>query len=525
MSFLTFQRSEPLLPVAAIALLAAIYLLAGIIGHDPWKTEDVIHIAIAYGFATEGNWLVTRIAGETWPHTAPLYHWVAAMLGKALHGVLPFHDAARLATPLFGAIFLFSLTRAAHLSYGASAGRIAPLIAIGTLGLLLPLHEAQPAIAGLAGAAIAYWGGARLQQGIISGGWLLGLGIGLAFASHGLAGLIMVLAPALIPVIQRNWRALIYAGVIALPLMAAWPMALIDRHPGVWPQWWLNEWAEATRARGLPEGRHLEQILWATWPALPLSLWTLWLLRRNIEQTALPLAGSLIALTWFLSGSSRLLALLPLLPPLILLATAGTDRLRRGAANAFDWFALMTFSFTACLIWLGASALTLNWPPQIARNFEKLAPGHASDYALWLLLLALAGTGAWLMLWRLPKASWRASLNWAAGTTLMWGLVAALWIGWIDHGKSYRQVANGLAASLPSPTGCIERGDFGTSLRASLDYFASIRTVPVQRGRRCDWRLFVADRDYQSPPDWTERWRGNRPSDRKERWILEHRTP
>ena len=523
MSFLSYQRSDPRLPAVALVVISAVYLLAGITGHDPWKSEDVIHIAVAYSFATEGNWLVPRIAGEAWPHTAPLYHWVAAILGRALQGILPFHDAARLATPFFGAIFLFAIAQASRLTHGRTAGQIAPLIAIGTLGLLLPLHEAQPAIAGLACAALAFWGSACLQQKNRYGSLWLGLGIGLAFPAHGLAGLVMVVAALAIPLFQRNRKALLLTSLIAAPLLAAWPLMLIDHAPAIWQQWWLNEWAEASRARGLPESRHLEQILWATWPALPLALWSAWLMRRQFEQVIFPILGILITVIWYLSGSARLIAMLPVIPPLILLAAAGTDKLRRGSANAFDWFAIMTFSFTALLIWLGASAQTLGWPSQIARNFEKLAPGYSGNTALPIAFLALMATGIWVMSWRLPRASWRPSLHWAMGTTLMWGLVAALWLGWIDHGKSYRHVAMDLSASLPDNHGCIERADFGTPLRASLDYFSGIRTVPAQRGRLCEWRLLIADRDYAPTPGWTEHWRGNRPSDRKERWILERR--
>lgn len=525
MQFLTSRPATPPLPAIALWLLAALWLLTGNIGHDPWKTEDAIHIGIAFGFARDGYGLVPQVAGEVWLHTAPLYHWVAAGLGRLLGELLPFHDAARLATSLFGAIYLLALGAAARTAHGAAAGRIAPLVAIGTLGLLLPLHEAQPAVAGLACAALAYWGASLLQADRRIGCLWLGLGIGLAFPAHGLAGLVMVAAVLPAPILRRRPADLLLTLVIALPLAAAWPLALYQSSPEQWLAWWQNEFAEATRARGLPENRHWEQILWATWPALPLALWSLWLLRRESGKTGFSLLGIAIALFWFLSGSSRLLALLPLMTPLILLAAAGTDSLRRGAANAFDWFALMTFSFAAGLIWLGASAQALDWPPQIARNFEKLAPGFQPDYSPILIAAAVAATLAWLLIWRLPRAGWRASLHWAAGATLMWVLVVALWMDWIDHGKSYRGVALGLQAALPSQARCLDRIDVSSTQRASLDYFTGLRTSTPQRGRACGWRLVVADRERTTPAGWKEVWRGNRPSDRRERWILERLLP
>lgn len=519
-------HSSPRLPGAAVLLLAALYLLTGIAGHDPWKTEDAIHIGIAHGFLTEGNWLFPRVAGEPWAHTAPLYHWGAALLGRSLGGLLPFHDAARLATALFGAIFLFALAGAARAFHGASAARLAPLLTMGTLGLLVPLHESQPAIAGLACAALAWWGGGLiLQNRRRQGALLLGLGMGLAVPAHGLVGLIMAITVLPAPIFRRDWKGLLLALLVALPLATAWPLLLADHAPELWNAWWQNEFAEATVGRDLPDASHAEMLAWAAWPVLPLALWSLWLHRRQPLPLALPLAGTLIGLFWFLSGPSRQLALLAASIPLTLLAAAGADRLRRGAANAFDWFGLMTFSCFALLIWLGASAQALDWPPKVAANFDKLAPGHDAQFGPGTLAFAGALTLAWVASWRLPRAGWRASLHWAAGTTLIWGLVAALWMPWIDHGKSYRAVAESLRAALPPDADCIARVGLGSAQRASLDYFTGVRTQPPTHDADCGWRLVVDDRRRATPAGWIEHWQGHRPSDRNERWYLERRLP
>lgn len=513
----------PPLPAIVLVALAGLYLLTGITGHDPWKTEDAIHIAIAHGFVTGGDWLFPQIAGEAWPHTAPLYHWVAAALGKLLGGWMPFHEAARLATSLFGALFLLALSGAARAFHGEAASRTAPLLALGTLGLLLPMHEAQPAIAGLAMAALAWWGAGLLRQGKARGALPLGLGFGLAFPAHGLAGLIMALAALPAPSLRRDWKGQLLALAIALPLLAFWPL-LVSRHaPGLWSQWWANEIAEATVARGLPVAHHLEQLVWAAWPVLPLAVWSLWLNRHQPAPLALPVAGTLITLLWYLTGSSRTLSLLPLLLPLTLVAAASADRLRRGAANAFDWFGLITFSCAAMLIWLGASAQALDWPPRIARNFDKLAPGHAVHYSIAALSFAVLVSLAWLVSLGLRRAGWRASLRWAAGTTLMWTLVATLWLSWIDHVKTYRPVVAALHAALPADAGCLERVNLGPTHRASLDYFAGIRTVAPSGKRQCGWRLVIDERDRKPTAGWSEHWQGNRPGDHRERWYLDRR--
>ena len=61
-------------------LLCVVWLLAGTVGHDPWKTDDALHLGVAFGMSG-GDWLVPRIAGDPWLVTPPLYHWVAAACG------------------------------------------------------------------------------------------------------------------------------------------------------------------------------------------------------------------------------------------------------------------------------------------------------------------------------------------------------------------------------------------------------------------------------------------------------------
>ncbi len=514
---------SPRLPLMVVVVLVAIYLLTGI-QHDPWKHEDAIHIGIAWGFLNQGNWLTPAIAGVPWPHTAPLYHWVAALSGKLFGSLLGFHIAARLATALFGALFLIALARAAKHCHHDNADRIAVLLALGTLGLLLPLHETQPAIAGLAFAALAWWGAALTLKGQRRGAVLIGVGLGLSFPAHGLAGVLMAIAALPAPLLRRDWRGLILALLIAIPLALVWPWALQQTAPEFWTQWWRNELAEATIGRRWPQAEHLEFLGWVTWPLWPIALWSLWADRRTPGKHALPLLGVLIALLWFLSGPPRSLALLPLLPPLLLIAASGADRLRRGAANAFDWFGWITFTFFTVLIWLGASAQALGWPARMARQFARLAPGHQPDYSFTALAFAGGLTLLWLFSWGLRRASWRPTLRWAAGLTLMWALIASLWLSWIDHYKSYRPVVLALRAALPKDSDCLEQSGLGDAQLALLDYYAGIRTRPSSAVPDCHWRLVIAARDRLASASWVTVWQGHRAGDRKERWYLERRS-
>jgi 4-amino-4-deoxy-L-arabinose transferase-like glycosyltransferase len=74
--------TSPILARYGALLLCAVWLLAGVVGHDPWKNDDAVHLGVAFGMAG-GDWLVPRIAGDPWLVTPPLYHWTAALCGKA----------------------------------------------------------------------------------------------------------------------------------------------------------------------------------------------------------------------------------------------------------------------------------------------------------------------------------------------------------------------------------------------------------------------------------------------------------
>ncbi|MDD5248607.1 MAG: hypothetical protein PHY45_06465 [Rhodocyclaceae bacterium] len=508
------------LPIAALVGLCALYLVVGSIGHDPWKADDAMHLDVAYGFFGGGDWLLPRIAGETWTGVTPFYHWVAAAAAWLTQRALPFHDGARLATPFFGALFLFFLCRAAMALHGREAGLAAPILAIGTLGLLVPVHDAQPAIAALAAGALAYYGLARLPD--LAGALWLGIGCGGAFLAGGLGSGAPLAPLLLLPLLQKRWLAFGIALCCALALAGAWPALLAQHHPGYLAAWWDEELATAA-PHGSDFGRdHLELLVWFAWPILPYGLWTVWAERRQwrSRHIALPAFGTLLALAWFFSHEARPLVALPLLTPLVLLAAAGAHKLRRGAANAFDWFGRMTFTLVIGLIWLGGIAMWSGWPPQIARNFAKLEPGFAAQFSVVALALALIFTAGWaFVLAKLPRSPWSGAIHWTAGAIAMWGVLVALWFPWIDYGKSYRPVAESLARALPKEHGCIERRYVGLAQRAALDYHAGLRTQPESSRGVCRWLLS----QDTVPAGWTRIWEGHRPGDRGERLRLYRR--
>lgn len=537
---------------ATLAALCVLYLLTGLIGHDPWKNEDAIHFGVAYGFLNGGNWLIPAIAGESLPGVLPLYYWVAALCGRLFDWLLPLHDAVRLASGLFGALFLALLGLAGrtlytpaqvksnemHVSVPAETGGAAILIALGSLGLLVPIHDTQPLVALLAASAATYAGLALLPQRPLPGGALAGLGLGLGFLASGLTALINLLPLLLLLPFNRHWRStaslrgLIVTLAISIPLCASWPLLLAWQKPDALSTWWShatgnvhyqNDWL-----RTLP---HLAELLaWFAWPALPLAFWAVWLNRHRLGQAAiaLPLTGTLTTLlTLLLLAEPRPLQALPLLVPLILLAASSAGQLRRGATNAFDWFGMMTFTLLACLIWLGGIAMTSGIPRQIAHNFAKLEPGFVAHFSSPAYVAAALLSLAWLwLIFAAPRSSLRAVTHWAAGTTLMWALLMTLWLPWIDYGKTYRNVAVSLKQALPKGAPCIAGKNLGSVQRVYFEYFAGIVTLRAGTPAAAACPLLLEQTNKASeaaPPGWRKLWEGHRSSDKSERIRLYQR--
>lgn len=520
--------ATPLVQRLGLFLLCALWLLAGTLAHDPWKPDDAIHLGIALGM-TGDNWLIPRIAGDPWLASPPLYYWLAALCGKLFHWLLPWHDAARLASPLLGATFLLTLSASARRLAGSNAALIAPLLAIGTLGFLIPLHDAQPAIVAVAGYSISLLGLVQWQKTPMRGGLLFGAGIGISFLGMGLDGALIPLLTGFLMLFHPAWRirgsllAILAAIAIALVLVLPWPWLLYQQSPALFDLWWTTEQASLVPRNSFTRA-HLELLLWASWPLLPFALWHLWLERRRLwlPQNILPLTATSVSLLIFFTGNSKPIALLPALVPLCLLAATGSGRLRRGAANAFDWFGMMTFSLITGLIWLGAIAMLTGAPARIAKNFTKPAPGFVAETSIALIALAVAVTLAWLVLsLRTPRSPWRATTRWGLGLTSIWVLLAILWLPWIDYGKSYRSVSADFSRILGANPGCIARRNLGLAQRASLDYFNGIRTVSGDNAKAC--RFLIRQTSPQTEknlPDWKLLLETSRPGDKTERLRL-----
>lgn len=528
-----------------LLLLALAYILPGLMGHDPWKTEDAIGTGIVYQMLHHGQWLVPSLAGEPLLKDGPLYYWIAAGFAWLGAPVLELHSGARLASGALMLLALALIRLAARERHGRPEGDGAALVLLGSLGLLLHAHETLSEIGMLAAHALALYALALARRRPVLAGVLLGAGLGTALLCKGVgAALIPALTAAVLPLACRDWRTRRYAGTLALAaasgaaITGAWLIAAHLHAPAD-----LSAWiAYQTRIPALPGWDVLAgygvTLSWAAWPAWPIALWILWQWRRRLVEAgaAYPLAALVVsAAVVAMTPGNREVNILPLLLPLALLAGAGVPLLQRGAASALAWFGATTFGVFGALVWLGWIAMMTGIPQQIQRNFAKLEPGHVPQFQWYEVMVAATFTLAWLFIvLRSERSPFRGVVIWAAGVALLWSLIMTLWIDWIDYGKTYRPVALALKRALPPGSRCIESSGLGEAQRAAFDYHAGVVTRRTEtRGpglhstERCPVLLVQAhpdDEDRLRSSGWRRIWEGNRPRD-KERFRLYLRQP
>jgi 4-amino-4-deoxy-L-arabinose transferase-like glycosyltransferase len=535
---------------AVLILLALAFVAPGLVGHDPWRAYDVIAIEIVHQMDLTGDWIVPRIAGEPWLEDPPFYHWLALGFAKAVGGWLGFHNAVRLAsgTAMLAACWFLYLaarhstlpSRAADRDRGSEvpvrrgAGAAATLLLVGSVGLMVHAHEAVPDLAALAAGCAALFFLVVSNRKPARSGVAFGASLGVAFLSGGPVLPAVLGATALLAHLVcdewRNARALRFLGAAAAAfsvIAVSWPLALYLRAPGPLQAWWIS--AFHPRGDFAANLRYYISIAsWFAWPAWPLALWSAWILRREwrAPRVFVPLAAALLALpaiAWI--GPQEDINAMVLLAPLALLGAHGVARLRRGAANALDWFGVMTFAFFAALVWLGYVAMTTGAPPKIANNFFKTAPGFIAHFEPLPFAVALALTLGWcyLVFFTAPSPT-RGVTRWAAGVALLWGTFATLLMPWADHIKSYRGVALQLHAKIPAGAGCIAQIALAAPQRAALSYHAGIRTEALQSAAapRCHYAIVQGHprQEIAPGPGWRKLADVSRPGDRGERYRL-----
>ncbi len=556
------------LPRWGLVALSLLYILPGLIRRDPWKTDDAAGFGIMWTMAHGGlhDWLSPHIVGLPMPDEGPLAFWIGALFIKLFGWLLDDALAARISTIAFFLIGSLSVWYATYLlgrraeaqplrlafggqpepkDFGRTLADGALLIYLGCLGLLLQSHQTSAEALQISLIAFALYATARLfESRSIRAAITLGITLGLLVLTRGWPVPLALWTGLIVLAALRDgkaaWRLIAIAPPFAAMVVAAWLLAihLLDPVSGTsfagWMAWNKGQF-------GWPSWDTLTYLLkygiWFTWPAWPFAGWAVYAWRKQYQ--ALHIALPLVVLTIFVvlalvNPHSEESILLPLLPPLAILAAFGLPTMKRGAINAVDWFSVMTLSTCAAFIWVGWIAKQTGWPAQIAKNAFKLAPGFKPEFNLIALLIAASATIGWIMLvhWRIsrhPSVLWRAVVLSTGGVILCWLLLMTLWLPWLNYGKSYANVAEQIAQKLPPVRYCVDT-NVGPAQRASFAYFGHVDFAKFNESR-CDFLLVQDSVDKkmaarilkQFSGNWQLLWEGRRPSDRDERFRLYRR--
>ena len=532
---------------AGLILLAAAWVLLGLVGHDPWKFDDATTFGAAWETAQRGDPLVPYLAGEPFLVRPPLLPALGALAIKVLSPPLaPFNAARLVAGLLLGLMLTFAALASRELA-GRAFRWLPVLILIGTLGFWDRAHAVSGELGVTLGVAIALYGLAlALRRPGVGGVWL-GIALAVAFGSRGLQGPAwIVLASLLLPFAGPAWRTRAYAAtvgiaaVVALALSLPWIFALQARDPALLEMWWAGEsWANylgfVPGASAADPTYQLRNLPWFAWPALPLLIWTLWTRGRGfnggLRDPAVVIPGVLslvIFANLLVAPEPRVISALPLLVPFALLATLEVDSLARGFSAFLDWFGILTFGLLALVVWaFWIDARVNGMSSRVAVLFQDTELGFQPTFHLGTILLAIFLTALWIILVRPARRSHRrAILNWAVGVTLLWGLYSTIWLPYLDSRRSYRTMIESAALHLLTP-GCVASRNLGEPQRALFRYFAGLDTIreELHPDHSCPLLLVQYGRQPTAPPlpGWQVAWDGHRRGDNTERFVLYRR--
>ncbi|HSW20439.1 MAG TPA: hypothetical protein VLJ86_24665, partial [Ramlibacter sp.] len=524
------QAAVRRLPRVALILLCIAYVLPGFVGREPWKAQDMTAFGYMFELARGAtSWLAPTLLNQPPEFDGLLPYWLGAGFIRAFAGWLPADVAARL--PFAG---LLALTLAAtwwgiyHLArrpqaqplafafggeadptdYARAMADAGLLALIASLGMAQLSHETTPALAQLGFAALAFHGLAALPRagslGVLSAAAGL-LGLGLSGAPS--TALLLALGGAALLFLDRpakddNAFAPRHGEPVAAQTCRGWPWGLallvvacvvvaLASGLSLW-RWRVSVAEHDWRAQG-------RLLLWFTWPAWPLAMWTLWRWRWQLSShhIALPLWFLAVTTVAALAGTHADRSLLLGLPALAALAAFALPTLRRVVSAFIDWFTLLFFSGCALVIWVVWISLQTGFPAKPAANVAKLAPGFTPSFSLFAFVVALAGTLAWaaLVRWRAGRhqeALWKSLVLPAGGAVLCWLLLMTLWLPVLDYARSYVPAVRGVTRALTQP-GCVEVAGLNRGQIAALRFHGGLTLREAQAKPQCPWRVLPAD--------------------------------
>ncbi|MEO7938935.1 MAG: hypothetical protein ABIR55_09950 [Burkholderiaceae bacterium] len=507
------------LPRLALLLLCLAYVVPGMLGREPWRNADMAvfgyMLDMAHGLT---SWLDPQMLGLRPEADGLLPYWIGAWaveasppwLSPALAARVPFALMLALTlTATWYAVYNLALQPHAQPVAFAFGGEADPtdyaraigdgglLALIACLGLAQPTHEATTHVALLCFCALTFYATAALGRQMVQPAVALALGLsGLVLSGAPTLAVLFGGGGALLHLLAADngaggrRRALRAAGLLALLTVLA---AALASSLDLW-RWRIVLPTDADSKDWRSMGRLL---LWFTWPAWPLMLWTVWRWRRQIWTSqinlhlALPLWFAAVTIGAALSTKPADRALLLALPALATLAAFALPTLRRSVAALIDWFTLLFFTGCGIVIWVIWFAMQTGIPRQAAVNVFKQAPDfHASfGWPGFAIALSASIVWAWLVQWRVGRhqaAIWKSLVLPAGGATLCWLLLMTLWMPLLDFVRSYELVTARVQAQV-GPRACLQVRDLNRDQIAALRYHGGFALVPASTDSPCAW--------------------------------------
>jgi 4-amino-4-deoxy-L-arabinose transferase-like glycosyltransferase len=525
-------------------VIFAAWILIGLVGHDPWKSDEAYTFGAAYSMYESGDWLVPKIGNTPFLDTPPLVYYGAVLGMMTLSPVFALHDAARLSVGIWLALALLFTGLTARELWGGNRSWVAPLILIGCAGLLVRSHQLISTVPLLAALSVGIYGLALAPRRAQVGGIWFGIGLGFVFLARGPLDTLMLVAMAVgMAIVSPRYRGARFlkssaiAIAVAAPLIIAWPLALYLRQPDLFALWGSQNQENLAALFVFQEYEEnlyfLGVLPWFAWPAWLFALWSLWIEGKqglSKRELQLPLVAFVAILAYLsLAGEGRDVMAMPMLLPLALLASIAITRLPRGAVNAYYWFSIMVVTVFALVAWVYFSAAQFGYPTRLAEHIFSLQPEYQAQPRILAMLAAIIVTFTWFaLLFNVKRSAERPFILWAAGITVGWALAVLLLFDWIDARKTYRSMVIELSVHMPEKYGCVISQDVGDAQRAMLHYFGGIVTTLIYRRspeQSCEL-LITQDRweDGNTIGEpWQLLWEGGRAGDRHERFRLYER--
>lgn len=519
-----------------VFLLCFFWLMPGLIGHDPWKPFEPETIDIIWNFLRGQSLMVPTLIDTVYLDRNPLFYWIATGIGKMMPANwFLLHDIVRCVAGVSAALTIAGVSLAATVLYGRGVWAYAIFALLGSIGFLFWGHHAGPQMLSMAAFAWLFYALAWGQSRPLLAGMILGCSILVIFLGGTPQELLLtfcLIMTALLVSCLRLTHMMVLLGtalIIAVPLGLLWPLALKETHPEIYIYWLsVMRSAYAFSGPGFMDAiiYYFTLLPWFAWPALPMSIWSLWSHKRELREKKwlLPISFLLVTILWlslFVKGMDDHAAL-PMLLPLALLAAGGVNTQRRGLASALNWFSIVTFSLSALMLWLIWLTIQFGLSLPLAKHLTKFGTLSVIANHPFAIGFAVFLTISWIcILFGRWSVNQRAMINWASGLTLLWGLAMSLLLPWLDIGKTYRYVAQELRMVMPGGHHCLVSVGTTTSISASLHYFAGITLQKVEdvRGENCDLLLYIAGNESPQP-DGDLLWTGERQGEKNERFYL-----